>query len=170
MKGVCRAIKITDTVYWVGAIDWHMRDFHGYYTGRGSTYNAFLIHTQRPGATYVAPSYRWKKEYGRLIKPNSLPIVILQPMGPVMFVFDVSDTEPGPNAIKLPSKVTDPFSVIGGDADIELRKTKSNAVRDGIRIQYQKAGSPKGQALLKTSIEIDCLTWFMNTERMPKAG
>ncbi|MGQ9707942.1 MAG: FprA family A-type flavoprotein [bacterium] len=38
-----RARKISDRVYWVGAIDWTIRDFHGYSTERGSTYNAYLI-------------------------------------------------------------------------------------------------------------------------------
>lgn len=38
-----KAIKVTDNVYWVGAIDWGIRDFHGYLTERGSTYNAFLV-------------------------------------------------------------------------------------------------------------------------------
>lgn len=38
-----KAVKISDSVYWVGAIDWGMRYFHGYSTGRGTTYNAFLI-------------------------------------------------------------------------------------------------------------------------------
>jgi len=38
-----KAIKVTDHVYWVGAIDWGIRDFHGYLTGRGTTYNAYLI-------------------------------------------------------------------------------------------------------------------------------
>ncbi|MBN2440063.1 MAG: flavodoxin domain-containing protein [Spirochaetales bacterium] len=38
-----KAVKITDTIYWVGAIDWSLRDFHGYSTSRGSTYNAYLI-------------------------------------------------------------------------------------------------------------------------------
>jgi flavorubredoxin len=38
-----KATKITDNVYWVGAIDWNARDFHGYDTPRGSTYNAYLI-------------------------------------------------------------------------------------------------------------------------------
>ena len=37
------AVKITDDVWWVGAIDWNIRDFHGYVTKRGSTYNAYLI-------------------------------------------------------------------------------------------------------------------------------
>jgi flavorubredoxin len=36
-------VKLTDNVYWVGAVDWDVRDFHGYSTNRGTTYNAFLI-------------------------------------------------------------------------------------------------------------------------------
>ena len=38
-----QAVKIREGIYWVGAIDWNMRSFHGYATGRGSTYNAYLI-------------------------------------------------------------------------------------------------------------------------------
>jgi len=43
MSDTFRAVKITDHVYWVGAIDWTLRDFHGYLTSRGTTYNAYLI-------------------------------------------------------------------------------------------------------------------------------
>lgn len=39
----CKAVKISDRVYWVGAIDWTVRDFHGYSTEFGTTYNAYLI-------------------------------------------------------------------------------------------------------------------------------
>ncbi|MDD2258724.1 MAG: FprA family A-type flavoprotein [Bacilli bacterium] len=38
-----QAYKINDSVYWVGAIDWQVRDVHGYSTERGTTYNAYLI-------------------------------------------------------------------------------------------------------------------------------
>jgi flavorubredoxin len=38
-----KAVKIAENVFWVGAIDWSIRDFHGYSTHRGSTYNAYLI-------------------------------------------------------------------------------------------------------------------------------
>jgi len=38
-----KATKITDNVHWVGAIDWRIRNFHGYSTDRGTTYNAYLI-------------------------------------------------------------------------------------------------------------------------------
>ncbi len=35
--------ELAKGIYWVGAIDWDQRDFHGYSTYRGTTYNAFLI-------------------------------------------------------------------------------------------------------------------------------
>ncbi len=34
---------IAKDIYWVGAVDWNIRDFHGYRTNRGTTYNAYLI-------------------------------------------------------------------------------------------------------------------------------
>ncbi len=39
----CHAVRISEHVYWVGAIDWAIRDFHGYLTERGTTYNAYLV-------------------------------------------------------------------------------------------------------------------------------
>lgn len=45
--GVFQAVRLSDKVYWVGAIDWGIRDFHGYSTDRGSTYNAYLICSDR---------------------------------------------------------------------------------------------------------------------------
>jgi flavorubredoxin len=38
-----KAIEIKPNIYWVGGIDWNLRDFHGYQTPRGSSYNAYLI-------------------------------------------------------------------------------------------------------------------------------
>lgn len=38
-----KAIEIKNGIYWVGAIDWAVRDFHGYATPRGTTYNNYLI-------------------------------------------------------------------------------------------------------------------------------
>ncbi len=36
-------VEVKDKVYWVGAIDWDIRDFHGYSTPAGSTYNSYLM-------------------------------------------------------------------------------------------------------------------------------
>jgi flavorubredoxin/rubredoxin len=43
VKEPFHAVQISEHVYWVGAIDWSLREFHGYATERGTTYNAFLI-------------------------------------------------------------------------------------------------------------------------------
>ncbi|KZX11518.1 FprA family A-type flavoprotein [Methanobrevibacter curvatus] len=39
------AIKIVDGVYWVGVIDWDIRDYHGYNLD-GTTYNTYLIFSE----------------------------------------------------------------------------------------------------------------------------
>ncbi|HUV79317.1 MAG TPA: FprA family A-type flavoprotein [Candidatus Bathyarchaeia archaeon] len=38
-----KPIEIKTGIYWVGGIDWNLRNFHGYLTQRGTTYNAYLI-------------------------------------------------------------------------------------------------------------------------------
>ena len=43
-----KAMQITDKVWWVGALDWNLRDFHGYTTNRGTTYNAYLVMGDEP--------------------------------------------------------------------------------------------------------------------------
>ncbi len=43
MSSPFEAVKVSEHVYWVGAIDWSITDFHGYSTRRGSTYNAYLV-------------------------------------------------------------------------------------------------------------------------------
>lgn len=36
-------VELKRGIYWVGAIDWNIRDFHGYSTYKGTTYNSFLV-------------------------------------------------------------------------------------------------------------------------------
>ncbi len=43
MKQNLKAVQVAPHIWHVGATDWNVRNFHGYLTGRGSTYNAFLI-------------------------------------------------------------------------------------------------------------------------------
>ncbi len=38
-----KAIQIQPDIYWVGAVDWAVRDFHGYVTPKGTSYNNYLI-------------------------------------------------------------------------------------------------------------------------------
>jgi len=36
-------VEVKKDIFWVGAIDWNIRDFHGYSTPMGTTYNAYLV-------------------------------------------------------------------------------------------------------------------------------
>lgn len=110
-------------------------------------YNALLVHTQLPGARYVLPAHRWARDYGRHIKSAARPLVMLRPMGPIMFVFDVSDTEPGPHAVPLPADVTNPLAVRRGTVRREWDRTVENARRDGVAIQPRKEGSQSGGSI-----------------------
>ena len=93
----------------------------------------------------MATPQRWLYDYGRSIKPEAQPIVILQPMGPVMFVFDVSETEaiPGAKDVKpLPPEIDKPFEVVNGQLlNNELELVIENAKQDGIRITTTNDGS-----------------------------
>jgi len=112
-----------------------------------SPYNAMLIHMQMPGAKFVATPRRWLDKYKRRIKTGARPLVILQPRGPVMFVFDVSDTEPLNGAPPLPAEVDRPFEVRGGTVGRELELTCENVKRDGVSITDQDAGSQRAGSL-----------------------
>ncbi len=39
--------EIAKGVYWVGAVDWNVRNFHGYVTKFGTTYNAYLVKSEK---------------------------------------------------------------------------------------------------------------------------
>jgi len=119
-----------------------------------SPFNAMLIHIQMPGAQYVAPAHRWLNDFGRNINSNARPLVILQPMGPVMFVFDVSDTEPTEHAKPLPQRVLDPFAVQQGKAGKRLEHVVDNAKRDGIRIVKAGLGSQAGGSIRKVFADV----------------
>jgi len=38
---------LKEGIDWVGAVDWTVREFHGYETTRGSTYNAYLVRDEK---------------------------------------------------------------------------------------------------------------------------
>ena len=40
-------VFLAEGINWVGVVDWNIRDFHGYITKRGTTYNAYLISDEK---------------------------------------------------------------------------------------------------------------------------
>ena len=67
-----------------------------------SIYNTMLVQIQRPGATAVGSRRDWEKK-GRTVAPDAIPVVVLQPFGPVRFLYELGDTagEPLPGAEQL---------------------------------------------------------------------
>ena len=73
------AIEVTDNVYWVGAVDWTIRDFHGYATERGTSYNAFLVMADKVALidTVKAPFHEeMMSRIASLVNPEEIAYVI----------------------------------------------------------------------------------------------
>jgi flavorubredoxin len=65
-----RPVEIAKGIYDVGVIDWNIRDFHGYSTYRGTSYNAFLILDEK-----IALIDTVKKDYSDQLIDNISKIV-----------------------------------------------------------------------------------------------
>lgn len=74
-----KAIKIKENVYWVGGIDWDLRNFHGYLTQRGSTYNAYLIIDEKITLIDNVKYYLYDEMIARIsdvIDPAKIDVII----------------------------------------------------------------------------------------------
>jgi flavorubredoxin len=72
-------VELKKGIYWVGAIDWNVRDFHGYSTPFGTTYNAYLILDERNVLvdTVKAPFYlEMLGRISEIIDPSKIEIVV----------------------------------------------------------------------------------------------
>jgi len=74
-----KAVKVTENVYWVGGIDWRLRNFHGYLTQRGSTYNAYLIVDEKITLIDTVKHYLYDEMLERIasvIDPAKIDVLI----------------------------------------------------------------------------------------------
>ena len=58
-----------------------------------SPFNGLLLYLQNPDIKTVATAGTWQRQYNRGIKYGARPLMILAPMSPVRFLFDLTDTE-----------------------------------------------------------------------------
>jgi len=65
-----KPIEIAKNIYWVGVVDWNIRDFHGYSTYQGTTYNSYLIMDEKITLIDTA-----KKEFADELLANIAMIV-----------------------------------------------------------------------------------------------
>jgi flavorubredoxin len=74
-----KPIEIAKGMYWLGVVDWNVRDFHGYSTYEGTTYNSFLIMDEK-----ITLIDAVKKEFadeliasiGQIVDPKRISYVI----------------------------------------------------------------------------------------------
>ena len=105
-----------------------------------SIFNAMLVNIQMQGARYVLPAKQWKQKYGRYPIPEAQPLIMLRPGGPVMFCFDVSQTQ----GIPLPPEIENPFQVQGNLPEGAYQLIIFNSKQEGIRINERPLGSTLG--------------------------
>lgn len=74
-----KARKLREGIYWVGGIDWNLRNFHGYMTQRGSTYNAYLIIDEKITLIDNVKYYLYEEMISRIseiIDPSKIDILV----------------------------------------------------------------------------------------------
>ncbi|MCG3167972.1 MAG: ImmA/IrrE family metallo-endopeptidase [Candidatus Desulfobacillus denitrificans] len=94
-----------------------------------SVYNAMLVRVQRPGAAAVGSRRQWAG-YGRIVKPDAVPIVVLQPFGPVRFLFEIGDTE----GREVPGERMSTLFAEGHVPAAQYKRTREAAVKYGIEV------------------------------------
>ena len=115
--------------------------FHHY-----SRYNTMLVYLQNEAVTFFGGKSFWKKRFNRRVKDGARPYIILAPMGPVMLVYDVMDTEgkESPEEFLKNGLGRNPFDVKGKlpiemfDRALEIAKSY------GIEITFEDTSYLKG--------------------------
>lgn len=138
-------------------------------------YNVMMIYAQRPGAGAVASRRKWEK-MGRQVSPDAIPILILQPHGPIAQVFEELDILP---RIERDPKI-DCFAV-GGPFNPErltklcaalARPTKRNLQVEIVEAGYgiNLAGKITGFQMLAVAEEPTFVPFEQNIPRIDDLG
>lgn len=95
-----------------------------------SPFNNMLVYIQNPKVTFFATSSHWIKKFKRHVTADARTMVILAPMSPVLFVYDLEDTDGEP----LPDYYKDPFKTVGKSNPRSLNTMIKNCNRDQIQV------------------------------------
>ena len=77
------AVELSSKVYWVGAIDWNGRDFHGFTTPGGTTYNSYLVVGEKTALidTVKSPfAGEMLRRISQIIDPSKLDYIVVNHM------------------------------------------------------------------------------------------
>ena len=70
---------LRDGIHWVGYVDWTIRDFHGYNTEHGTTYNAYLVRDEKTAlidTIKASCADRLLRNLSALTEPDAVDYVI----------------------------------------------------------------------------------------------
>ena len=103
-------------------------------------YNNMLVRIQNPSCSFYATERDWRSRFGRSVKEDARPMLILAPMHPVMLVYELEETE-GQN---LPEEVRN-FARFEGPWRSEwLSRLVANAQGHRIRVEFKALSSTYG--------------------------
>jgi flavorubredoxin len=74
-----KKIELKPDIYWVGGIDWDIRNFHGYLTQRGTTYNSYLIMDKKITIVDTVKHYLFDEMIDRIkaiVDPSKIDYII----------------------------------------------------------------------------------------------
>ncbi|WP_423793076.1 FprA family A-type flavoprotein [Methanocaldococcus indicus] len=72
--------KIKENIYFVGAIDWDVRNFHGYNTDNGTTYNSYLILDEKITLIDTVKDHKADElinNIKKLVNPNDIDYIVI---------------------------------------------------------------------------------------------
>jgi hypothetical protein len=101
-------------------------------------YNNMLVRMQNPTCGFYATERDWYDRFGRTLKEDARPMLILAPMHPVMLVYALDQTE----GKKLPEELEN-FATYQGEWNPDwLQRTVQNAaIHDRIRVAFKVLSS-----------------------------
>ncbi len=110
-------------------------------------YNNFLVYMQNPSCEYFATTKHWKEKFSRQPKVDARPMVILAPMHPVLFVYDLDDTE----GKEIPELLRNPFEVAGYFDDGYFSNLLSYFPSLGITLHQKQFDLRRGGSIYRPS-------------------
>ncbi|GMA33179.1 ImmA/IrrE family metallo-endopeptidase [Litorihabitans aurantiacus] len=119
---------------------------------RFAIYNGLLIVSQRPSATHVESPETWRTRYGMVPLPHEQPLLLLHQGGPLGFVFDASQVEPGPEPGTHRYEAEQPFARPAFADAPQVVATLVEAVKArGVRVVQHGLGVVRGGHVMATS-------------------
>jgi hypothetical protein len=103
-------------------------------------YNNLLVKVQNPSCQFFATQKDWRVRFGRELKDDPRPMLILAPMHPVMLVYDMDQTEGG----EVPRLLQD-FNRTEGKFEPQwMENLLRNVERDRILVEFRSLSSTHG--------------------------